>query len=256
MNTMYAVFYLIMVVMTGKASSYVPAFGSGGFSSGSNTGYFRGSNTFGYGIGSGNGLFNTATQRNPFYVDVGSRNSLFNTATQRNPFYVDVGSRNGLFNTATQRNQFNYKINSGNDLFGWENRDSLFHVNSGSRLVNSVPQNTGNQQFSKDDFLEAIRSKESGNDYKAQNPRSSASGAYQFIDKTWRSLGGSTAHAKDASAAEQDRIASRYAEHLLKKYGNDYYKAARAWNQGEPRTEKDPNAGRAYADDIIRRMNE
>ncbi|CAF1437194.1 unnamed protein product [Adineta ricciae] len=104
-------------------------------------------------------------------------------------------------------------------------------------------------------FLSAIRSKESSNNYQAQNSRSSASGAYQFIDKTWKNLGGSTIHAKDATVDEQDRIAENYAKHLLKKYGNDYHKAARAWNQGEPTAEKDLNAGKTYADDVIQRMN-
>ncbi|CAF1233839.1 unnamed protein product [Adineta steineri] len=109
--------------------------------------------------------------------------------------------------------------------------------------------------MSLDKFLAAIRSKESSNNYKAQNSHSSASGAYQFIDKTWKSLGGSTAHAKDADTNEQDKIAIQWATHLLKKYNNDYHKAARAWNQGEPVAERDSNAGKAYADDVIQRMN-
>ena len=110
--------------------------------------------------------------------------------------------------------------------------------------------------MSTEKFLSAIRSKESSNNYKAQNGHSSASGAYQFIDKTWKSLGGSTIHAKDASAVEQDEIAMQWATHLLKKYKNDYHKAARAWNQGEPVAERDSNAGKAYADDVIQRMNQ
>ena len=36
-----------------------------------------------------------------------------------------------------------------------------------------------------------------------------ASGYYQFIDDTWRRLGGSTPHAYQASRAEQDRLAAR-----------------------------------------------
>lgn len=36
-----------------------------------------------------------------------------------------------------------------------------------------------------------------------------ASGYYQFIDSTWRGLGGSTPHAYQASKAEQDRLAAR-----------------------------------------------
>lgn len=57
---------------------------------------------------------------------------------------------------------------------------------------------------------------ESGGNPRAQNPTSSASGLYQFIDGTWRALGGSTAHAKDASVAEQNAIADRY---VSQRYG-------------------------------------
>jgi hypothetical protein len=67
-------------------------------------------------------------------------------------------------------------------------------------------------------------------------------------------LGGTTKHAKDASVDEQDKIAVEWAKQLLKKYNNDYHKAARAWNQGENKVEKDPNAGKTYADDIVKRM--
>lgn len=58
---------------------------------------------------------------------------------------------------------------------------------------------------------------ESGGNPRAQNPTSSASGLYQFIDGTWRALGGSTAHAKDASVAEQNAIADRY---VASRYGS------------------------------------
>jgi resuscitation-promoting factor RpfA len=50
---------------------------------------------------------------------------------------------------------------------------------------------------------------ESGGNPHAQNPSGSASGLFQFVDSTWRSLGGSTAHAKDASGAEQYAIAEK-----------------------------------------------
>jgi hypothetical protein len=42
----------------------------------------------------------------------------------------------------------------------------------------------------------------------AQNRSSTASGLFQFLDSTWRGLGG-TGRAKDASVAEQYRIANR-----------------------------------------------
>ena len=49
-----------------------------------------------------------------------------------------------------------------------------------------------------------IRRLESGNDYFAQNPASSASGAYQFLDQTWQSVTGLSGRAKDYPPATQD----------------------------------------------------
>jgi hypothetical protein len=49
-----------------------------------------------------------------------------------------------------------------------------------------------------------IRHYESGNDYSAQNPASTASGAYQFLDSTWQSVTGLSGRAKDYPPATQD----------------------------------------------------
>lgn len=59
--------------------------------------------------------------------------------------------------------------------------------------------------------LDEIARCESGGSYTAQNPSSSASGKYQFIDSTWRAYRGSStaARAKDASPAEQEAAARR-----------------------------------------------
>lgn len=56
---------------------------------------------------------------------------------------------------------------------------------------------------------DAIIACESGGDARAQNSSSTASGLYQFINGTWKAYGGSTARAKDASVAEQHRVAAR-----------------------------------------------
>lgn len=57
--------------------------------------------------------------------------------------------------------------------------------------------------------LAKIRTCESGDDYRAQNPRSSASGAYQMIDSTWRGLSASKGYsrAKHAPKSVQDAAA-------------------------------------------------
>jgi resuscitation-promoting factor RpfA len=48
-----------------------------------------------------------------------------------------------------------------------------------------------------------VCARESGGNLRAQNPVSSASGKYQFLDSTWAGFGG-YAHAKDAPEAVQD----------------------------------------------------
>lgn len=59
------------------------------------------------------------------------------------------------------------------------------------------------------DVLAKIRYCESGNNYQAQNPSSSASGAYQFLTSTWQSLSASAGYAtaKSAPASVQDAAA-------------------------------------------------
>ena len=87
--------------------------------------------------------------------------------------------------------------------------------------------------------LRAIRWTESGSPdgkYDARNGKSSAGGAYQFVDATWVGAGGSTVRggggrgnglASYASREEQDRIARNYVINLYNRYGNfrDVFKA-------------------------------
>lgn len=58
------------------------------------------------------------------------------------------------------------------------------------------------------DWVESVRlciiARESGGNYRAQNRYSTASGAYQFIDGTWRAVTGLPGSAKDYPAAVQD----------------------------------------------------
>lgn len=54
-----------------------------------------------------------------------------------------------------------------------------------------------------------IRGRESGDGY-STNTGNGYSGAYQFDDSTWKAAGGSTAHAYQASPAEQDAAFARW----------------------------------------------
>lgn len=69
---------------------------------------------------------------------------------------------------------------------------------------------------------------ESRDDYAAQAPRSSASGAYQVIDSTWNGFGG-FARAVDAPPDVQDQFAYESFVAILKRYGNDVSKIPLAW---------------------------
>jgi len=53
-----------------------------------------------------------------------------------------------------------------------------------------------------------VKARESGGSYSAQNPTSSASGAWQFLDSTWNGYGG-YARAADAPPAVQDARAAQ-----------------------------------------------
>jgi muramidase (phage lysozyme) len=87
-------------------------------------------------------------------------------------------------------------------------------------------------------ILSALKSKESGGDYNAKNPDSSASGGYQFIDSTWRSLsnkygiGTEYKTAKSAPSDVQDIVAARYVADILAENNNDVTKVPVVWYTG------------------------
>ena len=61
-------------------------------------------------------------------------------------------------------------------------------------------------------FLACVRRHESGGDYTAKNPSSTASGAYQFLDSTWRTVSAQAGHggypsARSAPPWVQDAVA-------------------------------------------------
>ena len=67
-------------------------------------------------------------------------------------------------------------------------------------------------------FLACVRQHESGGDYRAENPTSSASGAYQFLDSTWRTVSASaghpSGHAAYAAPWVQDAVAVWTVNHV------------------------------------------
>lgn len=97
-------------------------------------------------------------------------------------------------------------------------------------------------------ILATIRQKESGGNYNAQNPVSTASGAYQFLDSTWSSLtlqygiGTQYPKAKLAPPAIQDAVADRYVSQILAENGGDVSKVPLVWFTGNPRGDMDPDA--------------
>src|SRR5215831_732727 len=68
--------------------------------------------------------------------------------------------------------------------------------------------------------LAEIRRRESGNNYAARNPDSTASGGYQFINSTWRMASDATGVPKYATAAEAPQaVQDANALHMLRRYG-------------------------------------
>jgi hypothetical protein len=83
-------------------------------------------------------------------------------------------------------------------------------------------------------ILATIRQVESGGNYQAHNPGSTASGAYQFIDSTWRGVGG-TAYAPRAylaTPAEQDAVARAYVEKIMAAHPGDLDAIPQTWYTG------------------------
>lgn len=86
-----------------------------------------------------------------------------------------------------------------------------------------------NQNFDSSAKLltQIIRQKESTDNYQAVNPRSTASGAYQYTDSTWNGYGGYPKAAL-APPAVQDKKFQADIIHRLATYGGDPYKAIAA----------------------------
>jgi hypothetical protein len=128
----------------------------------------------------------------------------------------------------------------------------------------AVGSNTQISQGSNQAILETIRMKESGNDYGAQNPTSTASGAYQFIDGTWQALtnkygiGTEYSKAKYAPPEIQDAVADKYVNEILQQAGGDVSKVPIAWYTGNIKgvsSAASPEQVSAYQSDWLRIYN-
>jgi hypothetical protein len=89
-------------------------------------------------------------------------------------------------------------------------------------------------------ILATIRQLESSNNYEAKAEKSSASGAYQFIDPTWRSytkkygIGTEYPSARLAPPKVQDKVASLKVQEILTRHGGDVSKVPLVWYTGNP----------------------
>jgi hypothetical protein len=98
----------------------------------------------------------------------------------------------------------------------------------------NTPASGSNKQI-----LETIKKRESGGNYNAQAKGSSASGAYQFIDSTWRSRAQAAGvdirqypRAVNAPPDVQDKVADVYISEILSKNNNDVSKVPLVWYTG------------------------
>lgn len=111
--------------------------------------------------------------------------------------------------------------------------DSITGSSSGATQVNPS-QASGDVEK----ILSTIRLRESGGNYTIQSPVSSASGAYQFVDGTWRSLtskfgiGTEYPRAYMAPPEVQDEVARRYVNDILRRAGGDVSKVPLEWYTG------------------------
>jgi len=108
----------------------------------------------------------------------------------------------------------------------------------------NTPASGSNKQI-----LETIKKRESGGDYNIRSKSSSASGAYQFIDSTWRSRAQAAGvdiqkypRAYMAPPEVQDKVADVYISEVLRQNNNDVSKIPLVWYTGNAQGRMSANA--------------
>ena len=129
--------------------------------------------------------------------------------------YEYIQQRNVLKNrelikaTADYENLSAHTVNLELNVANWKDKAERLEAVSRSRKRTGRRAVARGKQRSGSRSLEQIKQAESGGNYNAKNPRSSASGAYQFLDTTWRSVTGLPGSARDYPKATQDEAARK-----------------------------------------------
>jgi D-alanyl-D-alanine dipeptidase len=159
-----------------------------------------------------------------------------NTIDQSSIDGASAGGGTGLIGSFNKLNgSILQLIQSVNNLADAYNTNNMGGAAGGDNSNFAAPTQFGGNM---DAVLSTIRKQESGGNYGAQNPSSTASGAYQFTNPTWQALtrkyGIGTQYASAASAPPgiQDQIAADRVKDILAQSGGDVSRVPVAWYTG------------------------
>lgn len=138
------------------------------------------------------------------------------------PKVPDAGKRGAISSVAAKLME---KANSA--AMDWATQSSMGSGSTSMPILGDFPVNIKR-------ILATIKTLESGGNYTARNPNSSASGAYQFTDGTWGNYGGYP-RAFLAPSSVQDSKAAANVQGILNKYGNALESVPAAWYTGSYR---------------------
>lgn len=171
----------------------------------------------------------------------------------QNQMLVELRTVSRSLNSVMSNNAMNQQQNAGGiggNLL--QAAMGITAVGAGAGLINAgldynQPGSVGENNFGKinantQQILQAIKTMESGGDYTTPNQagKSSASGAYQFIDSTWQNLtqkygiGSQYSRAMQAPPEVQDAVAAKYVEEILAQNNGDVSKVPLVWFTGNP----------------------